>query len=133
MSERRQLAGKRFADSGRCAGDKCGVHSNVAPSGATVNSPAIYRWEKVAKGTLSPAGTKESVKHPLLVSVPDGTRCSLLTPLPSDKSLGYFQSSLRDEKPFWRCRTISPIPEDAPVMSVVFIAWRAESQNFETL
>src|SRR5258708_25934775 len=54
---RGELASKRFANSRRRAGDKSGVHETnlpslrthvfLAPSGATENSPAIYRWEQV--------------------------------------------------------------------------------------
>jgi hypothetical protein len=41
--------------------------SNTAPSGATENSPAIYRWENAPKETTSPAGTKESIEQPSFI------------------------------------------------------------------
>src|SRR5438445_895598 len=37
----------------------CRIRDLRAPSGATGNSPAIYRWEKVTKIIPSPEGTKE--------------------------------------------------------------------------
>src|ERR1044072_211421 len=39
----------------------------LAPSGATENSPAIYRWDKLPKEQRVPQGRKNSFERPLLV------------------------------------------------------------------
>src|SRR5438552_2079076 len=43
------------------------IEFNLAPSGATENSPAIHRTESILKGPPSPVGTKESIKHPFFI------------------------------------------------------------------
>jgi hypothetical protein len=59
------------------------------PVGIAGNSPAIYRWEKMRVEFSSLVETAE------IFSRSYGTLCTVGV-LPSDKSLGYFQSSLRD-------------------------------------
>jgi hypothetical protein len=65
---------------------------------AKENSPAIHRWDTIAKGKV-PQGRQEyftrrrGSKDGFLSSLRDFLR---LGRLPSDESLGYFRSSLRD-------------------------------------
>ncbi len=65
------------------------------PGGARENSPAIYRWDRNHQGSSSPGGTIETSRVALFQSSLRDCRSHSPSP-PSDKSLGYSQSSLRD-------------------------------------
>src|SRR5580693_7389074 len=59
------------------------------------NSPAIYRWVVWCGEMVSPGGTEERCVCKDSFA-PDGAGDGFWSVGPSDKSLGYFQSSLRD-------------------------------------
>jgi hypothetical protein len=72
-----------------------------APEGPSDNSPVIYHWVNVTSQHESPVGTIGIVATKtvsLKFSRPYGTFLDVIHPYPSDKSLGYYQVSLRDRQ-----------------------------------
>jgi len=65
------------------------------PGGALENSPAIHRWVDGSRCLGGPVGTLET-SHSWF-NCPYGTRRIAVNWHPSDESLGYGQTSLRDE------------------------------------
>ena len=70
---------------------------------SSIAYPAINRWAIIG----CPSGTKGLIRHPARLARvllrppfnrPSGTRWDVIHRLPSDKSLGYYRMSLRDER-----------------------------------
>ena len=114
------------------AGDFC-------PGGATDSSPAIHCWERpVAHPLFRPVGTVEA--HALTVQPSPRDATTLQTRTPSDKSLGYSQTTLRvDARPLptaaRRCRICailarrgSDIALDNSDLAVPLPRWRETAE-----
>ena len=79
---------------------KRGDRRVFAPPGAIENSPAIHRW---VADTQSCRASRRDARRPVsgpVSGVPPGRACFRGVRLPSDKSLGYYQTSLRDAHVF---------------------------------
>ncbi len=67
--------------------------SDSCPVGTSGNSPAIYRWVAMRE-SLSPVGTAETFE--VTAIQPSLRDCDCNVNFPTDESVGYFQTSLRD-------------------------------------